>query len=82
MAISACPKCGDTMQDGFLLDGTYAGYWFARWMEGEPERSSWTGSVKVAERDCRRVTMRRCTGCGFLEAWAVEPAEPPSWTRQ
>jgi len=69
-----CPRCGQKMEIGFLLDANWGkGYAEpARWAEGRPQTSIWTG-VRNPVR--RRVDTYRCTGCGYLESYAVKPAE-------
>ena len=44
----------------------------AEWVEGEPERSIWTG-IKTKNRHHYRVETYRCEGCGRLDSYAREP---------
>lgn len=69
---SHCPKCGGSMEEGFLLDEGRNSSSPASWIEGPPERSFWTG-VKTRGREKLRVVTYRCERCGFLEAYATEP---------
>lgn len=67
-----CPKCGQEMEDGFTVDQAHGGAVAEpRWAEGEPAYSFWTG-VKLKGRTQYRVRTYRCTGCGFLESYAVD----------
>ena len=65
----ACPKCGATMEAGFVLDRTYGALTQSEWIEGAPERSFWMG-LKVKGRESVPMTTYRCPGCGYLEAYA------------
>ena len=66
-----CPKCGATMQEGFILDTTYGGQLVSRWVAGKPEPSFWTGT-KISDKDQHKIQSYRCTGCGYLESYAPE----------
>ena len=57
------------MTEGYLLDNTYGGKTAANWVEGEPEKSLWSG-LKTADRAVFEVTSWRCDRCGFLENYA------------
>ena len=66
-----CPKCRAAMEEGFIMDlGHYNTRTVSQWVEGEPERSIWTG-LKTKDRDKYQVTTYRCVSCGFLESYAV-----------
>jgi len=65
-----CVKCAGDMEEGFILDlGQGAGL-PADWVEGEPERSFWTGT-KYTTKVRYRIRSYRCADCGFLESYAV-----------
>ena len=64
-----CAKCGGTMEDGFVLDNTYGARLQSGWVEGEPERSFWTG-VKVKGKELLPIITWRCPRCGYLESYA------------
>ena len=68
-----CPKCDGQMEEGYLLDHTHGGRMQARWIQGQPVRSFWTG-LRIADVDRRLVRTYRCTKCGFLESYALDPA--------
>lgn len=63
-----CPKCGSPMTTGYILDKGQA-FFQAEWIEGEPEKSRWTG-LKVKDRRRFPLTADRCERCGFLEFYA------------
>jgi len=61
------------MEPGFLIDrGHLNALETAQWVEGEPEKSFWTG-LKTKGRDRHPVTTYRCERCGYLESYA-DPA--------
>ena len=64
-----CPKCGKSMQEGFVLDNTYGSRIVSGWVEGEPQKSIWVG-VKLEGKKPIEITAYRCTGCGFIESYA------------
>ena len=66
-----CPRCGREMEVGFSMDASFGKDYAepARWAEGPPQTSFWSG-VKNPVR--RRVDTYRCAGCGYLESYAVE----------
>jgi predicted RNA-binding Zn-ribbon protein involved in translation (DUF1610 family) len=70
--ITYCPRCGGSMEVGFLMDASVArGYAEpTRWAEGQPIPSIWSG---VKNKVRRRVDTYRCTECGYLESYAVTP---------
>ena len=67
-----CPKCGSSMDEGYLLDQGHSGLAQLSWVEGAPERSFWTG-LRVKDRARLRVRTFRCVRCAYLESYA--PAE-------
>lgn len=73
MSISSpvCPKCGASMEAGFIIDkGERGGSVNApEWAEGEPTPSFWTG-LALRGRERHPVSTYRCTGCGYLESFA------------
>ncbi len=66
-----CPKCGNEMEVGFLLDHTYANLIPTIWIEGVPERSFWR-FARIKGKRRHRVDSYRCIECGFLENYAAE----------
>jgi len=66
-----CPKCEETMQEGFILDATEGAYLVSRWIAGKPEVSRWTGA-KIKAKEQHQIQSFRCTKCGYLESYARE----------
>lgn len=64
-----CPKCSKEMEEGFIADATYGGVVTSKWVEGEPEKSFWTGTKTKGKRQVE-VHSFRCPNCGFLESYA------------
>ena len=70
MPASQCPKCGSSMEEGYLLESKHGNARdTTRWVEGEPERSFWTG-LKLKGHAMLPVETFRCKRCGFLESYA------------
>lgn len=68
MRDATCPKCGKTMEEGFVVDHSYAVDTQSEWVEGTPQKSFWTG-LKIRDKVRRPVTTYCCPGCGFLESY-------------
>ncbi len=68
-ATPQCPKCKSAMVQGFIVDFNLAGRMVSSWVEGAPEKSTWTGT-KVPTEKTIPVGTFRCSGCGFLESYA------------
>jgi hypothetical protein len=61
------------MEEGFLVDRGEANMVKpARWVDGAPERSFWTGT-KTRGKEQYRVATFRCDRCGYLESYATHP---------
>ena len=72
---AGCPKCNGAMEAGFIMDkGHYDSKDVSQWVEGEPERSIWTG-IKTKGREVYQITTYRCAGCGYLESYAIVAKE-------
>jgi hypothetical protein len=69
MSQLVCPKCGNTMEPGFVVDHTYGGYAAPEWAEGTTQPSLWTG-LKMSGKERHPVQTFRCAGCGYLESYA------------
>jgi predicted nucleic-acid-binding Zn-ribbon protein len=65
-----CPKCQSEMERGFIPDEARNGMELQRWVEGNPERSIWTGLFKVGKRRQWYIRPYRCVECGYLEFYA------------
>ncbi|MEO6725167.1 MAG: PF20097 family protein [Blastocatellia bacterium] len=71
----ACPKCKSAMEEGFILDrGDHNIPNVSYWIEGEPEKSFWTG-LKTKDRENLAVKTFRCDRCGYLESYAPASQE-------
>ncbi len=70
---SRCSKCDGQMEEGYLLDHMYGGYAQARWIRGQPVKSFWRG-LRLWDAERRLIRTYRCTKCGFLESYALDPA--------
>jgi predicted RNA-binding Zn-ribbon protein involved in translation (DUF1610 family) len=83
-----CPKCGEEMEEGFVLDADDIGrninpripvyFTQARWVAGKPEPSSNSG-IKWVDKEAYKVTAYRCPGCGLLELHAIDPSKYPEF---
>jgi len=66
-----CLRCRGSMEPGFVVDrGHNHRASTQKWVEGEPERSFWTG-LKTRGREAFEVETYRCERCGWLESYAV-----------
>jgi hypothetical protein len=70
MADRTCPKCSTRMEEGFIMDRAYGENRQAKWVEGEPQRSIWTG-LKIPRDAQHPVVTYRCAACGYLESYAT-----------
>jgi len=60
------------MEEGFMVDrGSKGMPSDQRWVEGQVERSFWTG-LKTKGRETFAVRTYRCERCGYLESYARE----------
>ena len=65
----SCPKCGRSMEEGFLIDSSEGGMpTIAGWHRGQPDRRWW--GLKTRKADRLEIASWRCTGCGLLENYA------------
>ena len=63
------------MHEGFVLDrGHGNAIGVSKWVEGEPEKSFWTG-YKTKDREKFEISTYRCERCGYLESYAQNPAK-------
>ena len=68
-----CPKCSGEMTEGFTLEiGAYDSSSQETWIEGKPEYEFWQG-LKTSGKNRYAVTSLRCSKCGFLEQYAINP---------
>lgn len=65
-----CPKCASSMAEGYVIDhGDNGRTMVGSWVEGQPEKSIWTG-LKLGGKARFDVAAWRCSRCGFLEHYA------------
>jgi hypothetical protein len=57
------------MQEGFILDVSYADRLVSRWVAGKPEKRFLIG-VKTSGKEQHFIQTFRCARCGFLESYA------------
>jgi hypothetical protein len=70
-----CPKCAGHMESGFMIErGGGPRDRQVRWVEGEPIPTLWFAGVKIQDQEPIPVTTYRCSGCGYLESFAIPPA--------
>ena len=61
-----CPKCGGSMDRGFLIDRAHGHPGIGTWVPGEPQ-AGWLGELK--DNNMEQVTTFRCSKCGYLESY-------------
>ena len=49
-----CPRCTGSMEAGYIVDEGYGTRTVAKWIEGEPQRSIWTGLKLRGKEEARR----------------------------
>ena len=71
------------MSEGFVADRTHhSAAAVPSWVEGQPERSVWTG-LKLGGKPRIDIATWRCGRCGFLEQYAsAEPSGTDPVRRQ
>lgn len=69
-----CPRCGGSMEPGFVVDHTYGAVAKSEWASGEPKYSQWSG-MRMKGRQRYNVLTYRCMRCGALESYAHDLAE-------
>lgn len=70
----ACIRCQGSMEAGIVIDSTYGGTVQPTWVEGQPQRSIWTG-LKLVGAVRMPITTYRCPRCGYLESYAAMAEE-------
>ena len=61
------------MERGFVADMGYGSITQALWVEGEPERGRFSGSIKLRKKRAFYVETFRCDGCGAVRSYATVP---------
>lgn len=73
MSQLVCPKCGNAMEPGFVVDHTQRDNAeesaVPEWAEGTVQ-PSWIGHVKMSGKERHSIQTFRCAGCGYLESYA------------
>ena len=64
-----CSKCNSDMQQGVVVDLSYAGILHSMWVEDQPETGVVAGIADTHKRKLKTVTYR-CSNCGFLDSYA------------
>jgi hypothetical protein len=61
-----CSKCNSHMQQGVVVDLSYAGILRSMWVEDQAENSLIPG-IANHKRNVKTITYR-CSNCGFLDS--------------
>ncbi len=70
-----CPACRVRLEDGFIMDrGDRDRVKPATWVEGEPEKSFWSGTKTKGKRQLP-VAALRCPRCGRIEFYTAGQGE-------
>jgi predicted nucleic-acid-binding Zn-ribbon protein len=64
------------MAEGRVIDYRYSAAHPSEWVEGNIQRSIWTGSVKNDQR--YEIAAHRCEKCGYLKFYATRQATASS----
>lgn len=64
-----CPKCGASMEQGWVPDVAHGGAVLPLWIAGRP-RKRWIGGYSISAPKRRHIVTMRCTGCSYLEFYA------------
>ena len=66
---SGCPKCGASMEEGFVPDFAHSTILIGSWHAGKPKKS-FLRRTDVSFKDGIPIGAFRCSKCGFLELYA------------
>ncbi len=64
-----CSKCKSDMQQGLLVDLSYAGILRSMWVEDQAASTVVAGIPDSDKRKVKTITYR-CSHCGFLDSYA------------
>lgn len=64
-----CPKCGESMEQGFTAARSESAATVTHWIEGQPQYGFF-GGTKVSGKRQFAVQTFRCAKCGYLESYA------------
>jgi hypothetical protein len=65
-----CPKCGGSMELGFIPDEYRDRNEVTVWVQGEAKRDPLTGELELGGSRMWRVATYRCSACAYLESYA------------
>ena len=65
-----CPKCNETLEQGYVLDSIATQSKAETWIEGKKPISVWESLLKESNKRRYEVEVHRCPGCGYLESYA------------
>ena len=63
-----CSKCNSDMQQGVVVDLSYAGILRSMWVEDQADKNV-AGTADTHKRKVKTITYR-CSNCGFLDSYA------------
>lgn len=64
-----CSKCNTDMQQGVVVDLSYAGILRSMWVEDQAANTVVMGFADNHQRNVKTITYR-CSSCGFLDSYA------------
>ena len=64
-----CSKCNGDMQQGLVVDLSYAGIIQSMWIEDQADSNVAPGTADKHTRKVKTITYR-CSNCGFLDSYA------------
>ena len=71
---TTCSDCDGALVAGFIVDSSYGMEVVSTWQEGEPRKKWWAlGGITRSGAPRIEVTTLRCSACGVLREYAVEP---------
>jgi hypothetical protein len=71
-----CPKCNESMVQGFMLDRGHSNLiQVGTWAEGPPKKSFW-GNIKLPKSKSIPIGAFRCSSCGYVELYALDIFAP------
>jgi|SRR5688572_14940048 len=64
-----CPKCGASMEEGFIPDYAYGAIRRNEWVRGKPKLRCWLGGIDLSGRENLFITTYLCRACGYVESY-------------
>lgn len=68
----SCPRCGVSLEEGFLLDESHGKRLPSFWVRGRPQRSFWLGLKVPAKAEQFVMRALRCPRCGKVDFYASQ----------